>query len=202
MIDCQSKDMNVVIAKLAKTLSPCAKYRRNDIARHWIFDESNWIAEEVYEGDPKQLIGVKLVSPEFDRVETARIEYALAMLIGQKPLLDDCEQTDEQCWGDAYPDKQYDCGYETTYRIRNNTLKITVNQKGGSRGRKSIAVARFRKYGAISWKTLYELKGKRIRSRDEIQYRLKSDGYGPANSELFHHDEQELFRMAMGVLYN
>ncbi|MDQ3816524.1 MAG: hypothetical protein M3362_02385 [Acidobacteriota bacterium] len=203
MISSQDKNIKSIIATLARTLSPTGKYKRNDIARAWLFDGSSWMAEEVYdEENPKQLIGVKLASPEFDDVTTTFIEYALAALMGQRTFVNDCTLIDVQHWGERYPDKHYDCGYETMYRIKADTLRITIQHQGSDRGRrKSTAVAALRRHGTLAWKTLCELRGERIRSRDEFQYREKRD-YEPANAHLFHADEQELFRMALGVLYH
>jgi len=201
MIHCNENNVEAMVKVLARTLSPELKCRRNDIARHWIFDKSNWIAEEVYEKDSRVLVGVRLVSPEFSRVETVHIEVVLAMLIGEERSFDDCIKLDEQYWGEEYPFKSYDCGYQTQYRIKNDTLRITVQHKGGSRGRKSTAVAAIQKHGTLSWKVISELKGKRIRSREENQYRAHNNGYGPVNAGLFQQDEEELFNMAMVVLH-
>lgn len=202
MINTQDKDIKTIVVTLARTLSPNGKCKRNDIARRWLFEKSDWIAEEVYEeDDPKRPIGIKLSSPEFDSSTTAVIEYALAALMGQKAQVNDCVLIDEQRWGEEYPSKSYDCGYETTYRVKEDTLKITVRHQGSNRGRRSTAVAAVRRQGTLTWKTLYELRGARIKSRDEVQY-IEKQGYNPPNVHLFHRDEQELFRMAMGVLHN
>jgi hypothetical protein len=203
MISTQDNDIKTLVTALARTLSPTGKVRRNDIARRWLFDNSAWAAEEVYDGgDPKRPVGVRLTSPEFDERSIASIEYALALLMGQKFSYNDCVLIDEQFWGDEHPYKSFDCGYETTYKFKDDTLKITVRHQSSSRmprGRKSTAVAAIRRRGTTVWKTLYELKGERIRSRDEVQYREKRD-YEPPNAHLFHQDEQELFYRAMSIL--
>ena len=75
-----------------------------------------------------------------------------------------------------------------------------MHHKGSSRARKSSAVAAYQKHGTLTWKVISELKGKRIRSREENQYRADNKGYGPMNAGLFHQDEQELFNRAMAML--
>src|SRR5207253_7470089 len=160
------------------------------------------IAEEMYEDNPKHSVGIKLTSPEFDSRTIVFIEYALALLMGQSFSFNDCVLIDEQHWGEEHPYKAFDCGYETTYRFKEDTLRITIRHQSSSRmprGRKSTAVAAIRRHGITTWKTLYELKGERIRSRDEVQYREKRD-YEPPNAHLFHKDEQELFHIAMNIL--
>lgn len=203
MISTQDKNIKTLIAVLARTLSPKGKYKRNDIAKEWIFENSAWIAKEIYEGDhPKQLIGIKLSSPEFDYRTTALIEHSLALLMGQRALVDDCVLIDEQHWGEEYPGSHFDCGYETMYRFKNDLLKITIRHQSSSRsplGRKSTATAAIRRQGSNTWKTIHSLKGNRIRSRNEAQYCEKSL-YGPSNVHLFHKDEQELFGIAMNIL--
>jgi hypothetical protein len=119
--------------------------------------------------------------------------------MGQRAQVDDCVLINEQHWGEEYPSKNYDCGYETTYRIKSDTLKITIRHQGGNRGRKSTAVAAVRCQGTLTWKTLYELHGARIKSRDKVQYREKQD-YNPPNAHLFHKDEQEPFETWMLIL--
>jgi hypothetical protein len=203
MISTQDTDIKTLVTTLARTLSPTGKVRRNDIARQWLFERSDWAAEEVYdEGDPKHPVGVKLTSPEFDARTVAFIEYALALIMGHRFSFNDCVLVDEQHWGEEHPYKSFDCGYETTYRFKEDTLKITVRHQSSSRmprGRKSTAVAAIRRRGTTVWKTLCELRGERIRSRDEVQYREKRD-YEPPNAHLFHKDEQELFYKAMSIL--
>ena len=76
-----------------------------------------------------------------------------------------------------------------------------MHHKGSSRGRKATAVAALQKHGTLTWKVITELKGKRIRSREETQYRAGNNGYSPMNAGLFQQDEQELFNRAMVVLY-
>lgn len=200
MISTQDADIKTLVTTLARTLSPTGKVRRNDIARQWLFEKSTWVAEEVYEdSDRKNLIGVKLSSPEFDRDTTDTIEYALAALTGRKALVNDCVLTNVQYWGEEYPSKSYDCGYETTYRVKEDTLKITVRHQGGSRGKKSTAVAALRRKGSLTWKTLHELRGASISSWNEVQFRAKRD-YEPPNAHLFQNDEQELLKEAMRIL--
>jgi len=88
MINCNENNLEALVKVLARTLSPKLQCRRNDIARQWIFEKSNWVADEVYDKDSKALLGVKLVSSEFNRVETAHIEVVLAMLMGEAaPLM-------------------------------------------------------------------------------------------------------------------
>jgi hypothetical protein len=201
MINCNENNLEALVKVLARMLSPKLQCRRNDIARQWIFEKSNWVADEVYDKDSKALLGVKLVSPEFNRVETVHIEVVLAMLMGEGRSFEDCTKVDEQCWGEEYPANSYDCGYQTQYRIKNDTLRITVHHKGSSRGRKASAIAALQKHGTLTWKVITELKGKRIRSREETQYRADNNGYSPMNAGLFQQDEQELFNRAMVVLY-
>jgi translation initiation factor 1 (eIF-1/SUI1) len=200
MISTQDKDIKSLVATLARTLSPTGKVKRNDIARQWLFEKSTWVAEEVYEEDArKSLIGVKLFSPDFDRDTTDTIEYALAALMGRKAQVNDCVLIDVQCWGEEYPSKSYDCGYETTYRVKEDTLRITIRHQGSSRGKKSTAVAALRRKGTLTWKTLHELRGASISSQNEVQFRAKRD-YEPPNAHRFQSDEQELFKEAMRIL--
>jgi hypothetical protein len=203
MISSQDIDIKSLVTTLARTLSPKGKCRRNDIARQWIFDNSTWVAEEVYGSvDNKIPIGVKLSSPEFDSQATGVIEHALALLMGQRALVSDCILVDEQRWGEEYNHKRYDCGYETTYRLKDDDLKITIRHQGNDRSghTKSIAVATLRRNGSLTWRSICKLQGARIRSREEVQYREQSDFYKPSNAHLFRADEQELFRMVMEFL--
>lgn len=201
MIECNENNVAALLATLARTLSPTLKYRRNDIARHWIFEESNWIAEEVFEEDPKRFSGIKLASSDFNKLETTTIEIVLGALTGYASKFDECAIVDEQFWGEEYPFKQFDCGYERQYKISKDTLRITINHKGSNRGKKTTAIAALRKEGKVTWQILCELKGPRIRSRHEQQYRVDdAKGYGSPNAGLFHADEKELFYMAMRIL--
>lgn len=156
----------------------------------------------MYEDDPKHPVGIKLTSPEFDSRTITFIESALALLMEQRHYFNDCVLIDEQHWGDERTYKAFDCGYETTYRFKEDILRITIRHQSSSRmprGRKSTAVAAIRRHGTSTWKTIYELKGERIRSRNEVQYRQERD-YEPPNLHLFHKDEQELFHRAMSIL--
>lgn len=134
MISTQDKDIKTVISTLARTLSPKAKFKRNDIAREWIFEKSAWIAKEIYEDEqPKQLIGIQLSSTEFDYRTKLLIEHSLALLMGQKPSVDDCTRIDEQHWGEEYPGKHFDCGYQTVYRLKDATLRSTIQRQSSRR---------------------------------------------------------------------
>lgn len=148
MISSQDKGIKSLIATLARTLSPTGKYRRNDIGKEWIFEKSNWVAKEIYGNtDLKELIGIKLSSPEFDSRTITFIEHALALLMGERALVDDCVLIDEQHWSDIHFPNGYDCGYETTYRLKNDTLRITIRHRASKRRRNSTAVAVLRRQG-------------------------------------------------------
>jgi hypothetical protein len=203
MISSQDTDIKSLVATLARTLSPKGKCRRNDIARQWAFEDSNWVAEEVYSrGDDKTPIGVKLSSPEFDGQTTGVIEYALALLMGQRALVSDCILVDEQRWGEEYNYKRYDCGYERTYRLKDDELRIIIRHQGNDRvgHTKSTAAASLRRNGSMIWRNICKLQGSRIRSREEVQYREQPDFHKPSNAHLFRADERELFQMAMEFL--
>jgi hypothetical protein len=200
MIEVQDAKVDVLVTRLARTLSPQGKDRRNDIARNWIFEGSSWVAEEVYEGEKKTPVGLRLTSPDYDNNTIYYIEFALATLLGQKRLVDDCVQVDRQPWTEWLPPDGYDCGYETTYQLKHATLKITIRHRRTNRSTKSQAIARVRQSGSLSWKNVCDLKGDRVRSREETQFREQTDYRGVANARLFEDDERELFGMAIGIL--
>ncbi len=129
------------------------------------------------------------------------IEFALAILFGERSLINDRELKDVQKWSDWLGNDAYDCGYETTYRFKDGDLKITIHNRRTGRSIKCEAQASFLQSGSLTWKRVCELKGARIRSREEHMYREARDHWGPPNAFLFFHaDERELLGMAIGRL--
>jgi len=198
MITSQSANVDSLVKQLARTLSPNGRFRRNDIARQWIFEGSSWVAQEVYDGGNHPL-GLKLQSPDFDENTISTIEFALAVILGHEPLINDCKLIDFQHWSEmSYP--HYDCGIEAIYEVKQGTLRITIHHRLTSRSKKSEAVAHLRKKGSLNWRKVSELKGNRIRSGEERQYREARDFLGDANAQLFKTDARELLQMAIETL--
>jgi hypothetical protein len=155
---------------------------------------------EVYEVDQKTPVGLRLTSPDYDNNTIYYIEFALATLLGQKPVVNDCVPLEPQHWSEWLPPNGYDCGYETTYQLKDATLKITIRHRRTNRSKQSQAIARVRQRRSLSWKNVCDLKGDRVRSREETQFREQTDHRGVANARLFEDDERQLFGMAIGIL--
>ena len=198
MIHCGPDNVVSLLNRVAPALCPDGLYKRNDIGRHWTFGKTAWIGHEIRDAESRKVVALSLESPEFTAAQTAYIENALSLLLGQRP--ETWTLIDEQFWGDERFSNRYDCGYQTTYEFGRETLRITINHKGTDHHRKATAIAQFQNSGALTWKVLCELKGPRIQSRNELQYRQTTQAFGPANAHLFHEDEQELFELAVRKL--
>jgi uncharacterized membrane protein len=115
MIFCETSELKPLLKRLAPLLSPVARFRRNDIARHWIFEGSNWIAWESYEATSRELLGFALTSVDHDRASIVLIENVLSSMLRLHPIT--WTTIEERAWGEECTSKKYDCGYETLHQF-------------------------------------------------------------------------------------
>lgn len=198
MILTESLPPHLVLEKIARHLSPMQDYSqvKHSSPQRWDFAESKWAATAIFNMEPPhKLVGLSLDHPDLSDEEVSTVEISIALLcsLGVNPEL--CVFLNERSWNE--PDGQgWDSGYETLYRLKQDTLRITVRNTydpaQGASCRQSTALAEVCPKGVIKWKPICQLHGNLMTSRHH-QFTEES-------KQKFINDERELLRLTRTIL--
>lgn len=189
-----------ILETLARHLSPACSYTQtpNSSPPRWQFAESGWAATAIYNVEPPHnMIGISLDCDSFSDDDVNTIELSVAKLCGLDSKSEACIFLNERNWDKCEcEDREWDSGYETLYRLREDTLRITVRNLYDAarepRAFQSTAISEVCAKGTMKWKLVCQLYGNLMSSRREH--------YTEANAKRFHADEGELLRLTRTIL--
>lgn len=189
-----------ILEAVARHLSPASSYTQaaNSSPPRWQFAESGWAATAIYNTEPPHnMIGISLDSADFSDDDVNTIELSVARLCGLEARSEACIFLNERNWDRCECESEaWDSGYETLYRLYEDTLRITVrNLFDAARtphAYQCTALAEVCPKGSIKWRLVCQLYGNLMSSRRER--------YTEANARRFHTDESELLRLTRTIL--
>ena len=197
MILVSKKTPHTVLEAVARHLSPAYSYTQvpNSSPPRWQFTASTWAATAIYNVEPPHnMIGVSLDSEEFSDEEVNTIELSVARLCCLEAKTEACIFLNERSWDNG--EQVWDSGYETLYRLHEDTLRITVRNvydpAQEPAAYQSTALAEVCPKGVIKWKPICQLHGNLMTSRRER--------YADKNKQKYHNDERELLRLTRTIL--
>lgn len=176
MIHLGGKEPAMALASLAAFLSPGREFKstRKSPNHDYSLAGSGWVVSLVREdGEGSALIGLSLHHPDMSDEEAEAAEKGLCVICHLKFTPTSCVFLTERTWEQSRRshDRNGDCGIECLYRVDGHTLRITVRNYEDKPGRavpwKSVATAEVCLRGQVTWKTICELPGNLMRSRNE-----------------------------------
>lgn len=198
MILTEGQPPHRVLERIARHLSPIQGYVQASPSSppRWDFSESKWMATAIYSMEPPhKLLGISIDHPDLADEEVSTVEISIALLCSLPVNTELCIFLNERNWDEPQGDG-WDSGYETLYRLRQDTLRITIrntyNPLQANGCHQSTALAEVCPKGVIKWKPVCQLHGNLMTSRHQ---RYTND-----TKQKFINDERELLRLTRTIL--